>query len=124
MVRREPIPGGKGLGSMATVWDAEVTVIAEVLQLSKGKRLLILSDSQAAIAAIVKAGRRSRQDEGVNACNKSNSQEMPKRPNGSGLGMGQKPHRNRRERGKGQGGKGGSGGKRFGRKNRKDNTSH
>ena len=32
--------------------------MAETLRLSKGKRLLILSDSQAAIAAAVKAGRK------------------------------------------------------------------
>ena len=33
-----------------------VTAIAKTLELCKGKRLLILSDSQAAIAALVKAG--------------------------------------------------------------------
>ena len=32
--------------------------MAETLRLSKGKRLLILSDSQAAIAAVVKAGKK------------------------------------------------------------------
>ena len=40
------------------MWDAEVTAIAETLRRSKGERLLILSDSKAAIAAIVKAGKR------------------------------------------------------------------
>ena len=29
---------GKGLGSIATVWDAEVIAIAETLKRSKGKR--------------------------------------------------------------------------------------
>ena len=50
--------GGRGLGDRATVWDAEVTAMAETLRLSKGKRLLIPSDSQAAIAAVAKAGRK------------------------------------------------------------------
>ena len=40
-----------------TVWDPEVTAIAETLKLNKGRRLLILSDSKAAIAAVIKAGR-------------------------------------------------------------------
>ena len=40
------------------MWDAKVTAMAETLRLSKGKRLLIRSDSQAAIAAVVKAGRK------------------------------------------------------------------
>ena len=57
---RNQFYGGKGLGEMATVWDAEVLAISETLKRSKGKRLLILSDSKAAIAAIVKAGRRGR----------------------------------------------------------------
>ena len=55
---RNQMRGGKRLGNKATVWDGEVTAIAKTLELSKGKRLLILSDSQAAIAAIVKAGRK------------------------------------------------------------------
>ena len=39
-------------------WDAEVTAMAETLKLSKGKSLLTLCDSQAAIAAtVVKAGK-------------------------------------------------------------------
>ena len=50
---RNRFSGGRGLGNRATVWDAEVTAMAETLRLSKGKRLLILSDSQAAIAAVV-----------------------------------------------------------------------
>ena len=37
-----------------------MTAIAEILRLSKDKRLLILSDSQAAIVAIVKAGRKGK----------------------------------------------------------------
>ena len=45
-------------GTITTVWDAEVTAIAETLRRCKGGRLLILSDSKAAIAAIVKAGKR------------------------------------------------------------------
>ena len=57
-MKRHQFCGGRGLGNRATVWDAEVTAIAETLRLSKGKRLLILSDSQAAIAAVVKAGRK------------------------------------------------------------------
>ena len=55
---RNQICGERGLGNRATVWDAEVTAIAETLRLSKGKRLLILSDSQAAIAAVIKTGRK------------------------------------------------------------------
>ena len=53
---RNQLCGGRGLGDAATVWDAEITAIAEMLKRSKGNRLLILSDSKAAIAAIVKAG--------------------------------------------------------------------
>ena len=55
---RNQFCGGRGLGNRAKVWDAEVTAVAETLRLSKGKRLLILSDSQAAIAAVVKADRK------------------------------------------------------------------
>ena len=55
---RNQFSGGRGLGDQATVWDAEVTAMAEMLRLSKSKRLLILSDSQAAITAVVKAGRK------------------------------------------------------------------
>ena len=36
---------GRGLGDKTTVLDAEVVAMAETLRLSKGKRLLILSDS-------------------------------------------------------------------------------
>ena len=57
---RNQFYGGIGLGSTATVWDAEVTVIAETLKCSKGKRILILSVLKAAIAAVVKAGKRGR----------------------------------------------------------------
>ncbi len=57
---RNQLYGGKGLGNMATVWDAEVLAISETLKRSKGTGLLILSDSKAAIAAVVKAGRRGR----------------------------------------------------------------
>ena len=39
--------------------------MAETLRLSKGKRLLILSDSQAAIAAVVKAGKKGHGRQGV-----------------------------------------------------------
>lgn len=42
---------------MATIWDAEITAIAQTLKLSKGRRLLTLSDSKAAIAVVIKAGR-------------------------------------------------------------------
>ena len=41
----------------ATVWDAEITAIAGVLKLSKGRRLLILSDSKAAFAAVTEVGK-------------------------------------------------------------------
>ena len=54
---RKQLSGGRSLGDQAAVWDSEVTAIAETLRLSKGKRQLILSDSQAAIAAVIKAGR-------------------------------------------------------------------
>ena len=54
---RNQLSGGRGLGDRANIWDAEVTAMTEKPRLSKGKRLLILSDSQAAIAA-VKAGRK------------------------------------------------------------------
>ena len=50
--------GGRSLGGRATVWDAEITAIAKTLRLSKGKRPLMLSDSWAAISAVVKAGRK------------------------------------------------------------------
>ncbi len=33
---RNQFCGGRGLGNRATVWDAEVTTIAETLRLSKG----------------------------------------------------------------------------------------
>ena len=57
---RNQFCGGRGLGdiaTIATVWDAEITAITETLKLSKGRRLLILSDSKAAITAVMKAGR-------------------------------------------------------------------
>ena len=57
---RNQFYGGRGLGDTATVWDAGVTAIAETLRRSKGKRLLLLSDSKAAIAAVVKAGKKGR----------------------------------------------------------------
>ena len=57
---RNELCGGRGLGDAATVWDAEITAIAETLKRSKDKRLLILKDSKAAIAATVKARRKCR----------------------------------------------------------------
>ncbi len=48
---------GRGLRKITTVWDAEVTPIAEALGRGKEERLLILSDSKAAIAVIIKAGK-------------------------------------------------------------------
>ena len=57
---RNQFHGGRGLGDTATVWDAEVMAITETLKRSKGKRMLILSDSKAAIAAVVKAGKREK----------------------------------------------------------------
>ena len=44
---------GRGLGTITTVWEAEVTAIADTLGRSKGERLLILSNSKAAIAVII-----------------------------------------------------------------------
>ena len=57
---RNQLYGGRGLGDTATVWDAEVTAIVETLKRSKGKRLFILRDSKAAIAAVVKGGKKGR----------------------------------------------------------------
>ena len=34
---RNQMRGGKGLENRATVWDAEVTAIAKILELCKGK---------------------------------------------------------------------------------------
>ena len=49
------------LGRLATVWDGEVAGLRGVLQMApEDRKVLILSDSQAAIAAVRKAGRTSR----------------------------------------------------------------
>ena len=49
------------LGKRATVWDGEIMAINEALKLNEGdEKVAILSDSQAAIMAITKAGRRGR----------------------------------------------------------------
>ena len=56
-----PWDGGKYLGEGATVWDGEITGMAEAL--GKGPRdrgVLILADSKAAIQAVKKAGRTGR----------------------------------------------------------------
>ena len=51
-----------GVGTLATVWDGEVAGMAEGLasipKNRNGKRVLILADSKAVIAAVRKAGRR------------------------------------------------------------------
>ena len=61
---RQGRDGQSGTSSTeAKAWDLQqqyVTAIAETLKRSKGKRILILSDSKAAIAAVVKAGKRGR----------------------------------------------------------------
>lgn len=59
---RNQFHGGKWLGTTATLWDAEVAAITETLKRSKGKRLLILSASKAATAAIVKAVKRGKEE--------------------------------------------------------------
>ncbi len=55
---RNDFYGGRGLGTIKTVGDAELTAIVEPLGRSKEESLLILSHSKAAIAAIIKAGKR------------------------------------------------------------------
>ena len=58
--------GGKGvgeatLGKLATVWDGEVCGVRGALEDAPSKsKVLILSDSQAAVAAVRKAGRRGK----------------------------------------------------------------
>ena len=52
---RNDFYGGRGFSTFIAVWDVEVTAIAEKLRRCKVGRLLILSDSKAAIAVIVKA---------------------------------------------------------------------
>jgi ribonuclease HI len=48
---------GIGLGKIATVWDGEVAGLRGALTHAPAKKILILSDSQAAIAATKQAGR-------------------------------------------------------------------
>ena len=55
---RNQFSEGRSLMNKATVWDAEVTA-ADTLRRSKSKWLLILIDSQAAIAASSKHGGRA-----------------------------------------------------------------
>ena len=51
------IEGKEGLGKLATVWDGEVKTVAEALSAwDKSGKVIVLSDSQAAIAAIKKPG--------------------------------------------------------------------
>ena len=69
-----------------------MTAIAETLRRSKGKRLLILSDSKAAIAAVVKAGRRGRGRTRELRDNGPHSKKMWKRPYGGLPELGKKPH--------------------------------
>ena len=48
------------MGTRATVWDGEIEGIKEAIRHCTTGPILILSDSQAAIKAIVKAGKRGR----------------------------------------------------------------
>ena len=51
------IQGYKGLGKLAIVWDGKVKAVAEPLSAwDKSGKIIVLTDSQAAIAAIKKAG--------------------------------------------------------------------
>ena len=53
-----PRDGGKYLGEGTTVWDGEITGMAEALGKGpKDRRVLILADSKVAIQAVKKAGR-------------------------------------------------------------------
>ena len=69
--------GGKeevesGIGDVATVWDSEVAGMAEGLDRARRggeRRILILADSKAAIAAVEKQAGREKQDLGT--CKKS-----------------------------------------------------
>ena len=55
------IQGHGGLGKLATVWDGEIKGIAECLKAwDKKSDVIVLADSQAAIAAIRKAGRKGK----------------------------------------------------------------
>ena len=52
------IQGKEGLGKLVTVWDGEVKAVAEALSAwDKSGKVIVLSDSQATIAAIKKAGK-------------------------------------------------------------------
>ena len=54
----EGVGGGSvALGSCATVWDGEVAGIRQALRIMPEGDLLVLSDSKAAIQAVVKAAR-------------------------------------------------------------------
>ena len=53
-----PRDGGRYLGEGATVWDGEVAGMAEALERGpRGRGMLILADSMAAIQAVRKAGK-------------------------------------------------------------------
>ena len=53
--------GREGVGRLATVWDGEVVGMRGGLQSApEGRKVLIFSDSQAAIAAVRRAGRTGR----------------------------------------------------------------
>ena len=53
-----PRNGGRYLGEGATVWDGEIAGMAEALERGpRGRGMLILADSMAAIQAVKKAGR-------------------------------------------------------------------
>ena len=50
--------GNSHVGVTATVWDGEITGMAEVVEsFERGERILLLTDSRAAISAVKKAGR-------------------------------------------------------------------
>ena len=51
---------GTAVGTRATVWDGEIEGIKEAIRHCTAGPILILSDSQAAIKVIVKAGKRGR----------------------------------------------------------------
>lgn len=48
------------VGTRAIIWDREIEGIKEAIRNGTHSRILILSDSQAAIKTIVKAGKRGR----------------------------------------------------------------
>ena len=80
-----------GIGDVATVWDGEVAGVAGGLRKVQEKKVLILADSKAAIAAVKKAGKtgkaRSRHLQGT-----VNMIAEVKRGEGSQNRLGEGPH--------------------------------